>query len=180
MARIAMNVTLHARLVRVAEVPLRRLAGAAKGTAHLGVLEGDMVTYLARHSVDPSFKFSQIGTQFEAYCTGIGKILLAGMHEQERDVFLANGPFVPITADTLTDPEMLRRDIEISARRGYAVDQAEMFEGVHCVAVPIKRNGDTIAAISLSRKGAPPSEVRRKRDLSRLLACADSISIALG
>ncbi len=170
----------RARLIRIAQVPLRRLAQGTGATAHLGVLEGEMVTYLARESADPNFSASQIGAQFEPYCTGIGKILLAGLPSEAREAFFASGPFVPLTANTLTDPLLLRAEVEKSAGQGYAIDEAEMFENVRCIAAPIQREGRTIAAVSLSRLGGPVPSSRRARDLARLTVCVDDISKVLG
>lgn len=177
--KIAGQVTLSARLKAAAKAPLRRLARATGATAHLGILEGDMVTYLAKESHDPQFQETKAGTQLEAYCTGIGKMLLAALPEKARDDFLANGPFVPITANTLTDPEQLLADIQQCAIRDYAIDDAEMFEDIRCIAVPVRRDDIVIAAVSLSRKQSHVTQELRQRDLLRLKGCADEIAVIL-
>jgi IclR family acetate operon transcriptional repressor len=177
---LAGAVALPARLRAAAQTPLRRLARATGATAHLGILEGDMVTYLARESADPDFDATRVGTQLEAYCTGIGKVLLASLAEGELSEFLAGGPFVPITQNTTTDPEELQAQIREAAQRGFATDDGEMFDNVRCIAVPVHRGGRIVAAASLSRLAASFSAPRLQRDLSRLKACADDIATALG
>lgn len=177
---IADQVSANARLGAAAKAPLRRLARATRATAHLGVLEGDMVTYLAKESGDPQFQETKAGTQLEAYCTGIGKMLLAALPEKDRRDFLGNGPFVPITIHTHTDPKLLLAELQDSAGRDFALDEGEMFEDVRCIAVPVRRNGSVVAAVSLSRKQGTMSEAQRQRDLVRLRACAKEIVEALG
>lgn len=177
--KIADRVTLSARLKAVAKTPLRRLARATGATAHLGILEGDMVSYLAKESHDPQFQETKAGTQLEAYCTGIGKMLLAALPEKARDDFLGNGPFVPITANTLTDPIRLLADIQLCASRDYAIDNGEMFEDIRCIAIPVRRDGVVVAAVSLSRKQSIVTEEQRRRDLIRLKMCADKIAATL-
>lgn len=178
--KVAGQVTLSARLKAAAKAPLRRLARATGATAHLGILEGDMVTYLVKESRDPEFQETKAGTQLEAYCTGIGKMLLAALPTKTRDDFLANGPFVPITANTLTEPALLLADIQQCASRDYAIDDGEMFEDIRCIAVPVRRDGVVIAAVSLSRKQLHVSPELRQRDLLRMKACAEDISSILG
>lgn len=138
---------------------LRRLAKAEKRTAHLGILEADMVTYLVKEAGGPASVFTREMIQFEAYCTGIGKVLLAGLEPQLRERYLAGGPFVRLTPTTITDPAELRRHLAEIAARGYAIDDAEMADGLHCVAVPVRdANRRVIAAISLSSVGDADDE----------------------
>lgn len=169
-------VTLEARMVAAARAPLRRLARSTGAAAHLGVLEGEMVTYLAKQGSTAEFGGTKVGTQLEAYCTGIGKMLLACLPDAERDHFLRSGSFIPITASTITDPEILREQLIEAERLGYARDEAEMFEGLRCTAVAVMRRGVPIGAISLSRQGATADARRIESDVNHLRTCASEIS----
>ena len=145
-------------LIQAARPLLRRLARDQKRTAHLGILEADMVTYLVKEAGGGARLFTKELMQLEAYCTGIGKVLLAGLDTPARERYLAGGPFVRLTETTITDPEALRHSLAEIAQRGHAVDDAEMAEGLHCLAVPLHDAQDRVfAAISLTGDTAPAS-----------------------
>lgn len=163
-------------LIGAARPLLRRLARQEKRTAHLGILEAEMVTYLVKEAGGPGKVFTREMMQLEAYCTGIGKVLLAGLDRTAQDRYLAGGPFPRLTESTLTEPADLRAAIDAIAARGYAVDDAEMAEGLHCIAVPLHDpRGRTFAAISLTGRAGP-----EERGLPpALLACARAIEARL-
>jgi IclR family acetate operon transcriptional repressor len=131
---------------------LAGLARRAKGTAHFGILYQDMVTYLVKASGGHGDLFTAEGKQLEAYCSGIGKALLASLSDVERDQYLNDGPFTALTERTITDPLLLRRELVMTQNRGFAIDDGEVADGVCCVAVPVKwPDGTARAAISLTR-----------------------------
>src|SRR3546814_8487165 len=79
---------------------------------HLGVLEDGMMTYLIKEGDAQDHTLSRQGMQLEAYCTGLGKALLAHMPETERNDYLSSGTFVPLTPNTLTTPEALSAEFD--------------------------------------------------------------------
>lgn len=147
---LAARVSPHARLIETARPILRRIAQAERGTAYLGVFEGEMVTYLVKEGVQTSFTREQM--QLEAYCTGIGKVLLAQLTESRLEAYLA-APLVPLTPQTISDPAKLRAELADTRARGYAIDDREMAEDLGCVAVPLPNLRGSDYAISLS--GSP-------------------------
>ncbi len=163
-------------LIQVARPPLRRLAIALKSTVHLGVWDSDMVTYLIKEVGRKDDLFTVEGGQLEAYCSAIGKVLLSSLDIGQQHSYLAAGPFVSLTPNTITDPAQLDAVIASVQTTGYALDRREVSEDLQCVAVPVHRNGTVIAAISLSQTGpgtgleAPPAA---------LLDCARQISARL-
>ncbi len=164
----------RAVLIQACRPLLRRLAKAQRRTAHLGVLEADMVTYLVKEHGGGTPVFTREMMQLEAYCTGIGKVLLAGLDTAAQDRYLAGGPFPRLTAKTLTDPAALRHSLGDIARQGHALDDAEMADNVHCVAVPVRDGrGRVIAAISLSTSGGEVDEANAA--LAPLKACAAAL-----
>ncbi|RJF94786.1 IclR family transcriptional regulator [Oleomonas cavernae] len=168
----------RAVLIQASRPLLRRVARAQKSTAHLGILEADMVTYLVKEHGGGPGVFTRELMQLEAYCTGIGKVLLAGLDTAARERYLAAGPFVPLTGTTLTEPGDLRRSLAAVEGQGYAIDDAEMAENVHCVAVPVHDGqGRVIAAISLSSADlqAPGTDVL----IPALRGCAAAIEAKL-
>jgi len=152
--RLGTAVDPLATLVRAARPMLLQLARSAKGTAHLGVLENDMVTYLVKAGAAGDQLFTQEGKQLEAYCSGIGKVLLAYLSDTERERYLADGPFTALTRKTITDPDLLRSELAATRARGFAIDDEEIAPSLQCVAVPLlMADGAACAAISVTKVG---------------------------
>jgi len=165
------------QLARLARPLLRQLARNCAATAHLGIMEDGMVTYLVKESA-PSAPpiLTRENAQLEAYCSGIGKVLLAWLPQAEQEAYLANGPFVALTAHTITSPGALRSCLDEARANGFARDEGEVSEDIYCLAVPVLRgDGPALAGISLSRT---PACRRRQSDevrLEQLRRCACAI-----
>jgi len=158
------------QLVVAAAAPvLHRLAARVKSVVQLGTLDSDMVTYRLKTGEGAGDLFTKVGLQLEAYCTGIGKVLLAHLPKDEREAYLATGPFPALTANTITDPTLLRLELEDIARRGFAIDGEEIALGLSCLAIPIRAPDQSVpAAISVSRL-ASAAAVRKDQTLRNLL-----------
>ena len=141
-------------ILSVAAVPaLRKLVRLTGFTAHVGVLNEDfMVDYVAKEGPARGFKVrTRLGSQLEAYCTGLGKVLLAGVPEQTLDAYLHDGPFVALTDQTIVDPQALRAEFERVRLEGAAFDDREFHDELRCVAVPVRdARGSVVAAMSLA------------------------------
>ncbi|MBC7341497.1 MAG: IclR family transcriptional regulator [Clostridia bacterium] len=93
---------------------------------------------------------SMHGGRAPAYCTSTGKMLLTGQPAEELERIIQRG-LRRITANTITDPEKLREEIEAIRRRGYSIDDQELEEGLRSVAGPIyNAQGVMVAAMSLA------------------------------
>lgn len=141
------------QIVAEAAAPvLHRLARSLRCVVQLGTLENDMVTYRIKTGHGAGDLFTRIGLQLEAYCTGIGKVLLANLPEGDRESYLSAGPFPAITRNTITDPDALRVELEQVRAQGYACDNEEIAEGLVCFAAPIRiAENEVVAAISASK-----------------------------
>ncbi len=178
------GITVKGQMARLARPVLQELAAACGATAHLGVLEHDMVTYLVKESAPSAglaAGFTREDAQLEAYCSGIGKVLLAYLADEERDRYLENGPFVAMTARTITDPLTLRLVLKSVREKQYATDDGEIADDLYCLAMPVRdRFEDVTAAISLSFPRAGRSLYRDQDALTRLRAAAAEISEKFG
>ena len=161
---------------------LHRLAAKVGSIVQLGTLENDMVTYRLKTGRGAQDLFTRTGLQLEAYCSGIGKVLLANLPDAAREAYLSAGPFVALTPHTMTDPVVLEQALHDVRTQGYARDDGEMAEDLMCVAVPIRTpDGRVPAAISVSRltgrgRSLPPETI-----LPLLLAAAYEIeALAFG
>jgi DNA-binding IclR family transcriptional regulator len=153
----------HERLLRDAAFTiLEDLAIELDLIVHMGVLEDGMVTYVAKAGANERFRVhTRVGTQLEAYCSGLGKVLLAALPQYELEAFIFEGDLVPLTANTITDPDAFRAEIERVRDRGWAIDNCEIDANLRCVAVPIRDTGGrTVAAISSSDAAELMTEAR--------------------
>lgn len=147
------TVTLRPALVALSRPVLKVLAREVAGFAHLGILEQGMVTYLVKAGRGSNNIFTEEGTQLEAYCSGIGKVLLAALPSAEQDQYLSDGPFVALTSQTITAPDALAQELSRVRLHGFARDSQEVALGLHCLAIAIHDPlGMSIAALSVSRE----------------------------
>lgn len=153
-------------IANVAAPLLHELAGRVRSVVQLGTFENDMVTYRMKTGRGANALFTRIGMQLEAYCSGIGKVLLANLPEAEREAYLASGPFVALTERTIVDPDRLREELDVVRVQGFAIDDEEIAPGLRCMAVPLYRSdGKALAAISVSQAALS----RRRLDDTSLL-----------
>lgn len=124
---------------------------ATRATVHLAVLDGTEVLYLNKlysHQRVPSP--SRIGGRAPAYCTSLGKVMLAF----DRDAMQAQliEPMRPFTPYTVTSPEVLHSQLQEIRRTGIATERNESHMGLACIAMPILgTDGRAVAAMSVSR-----------------------------
>ena len=145
--RLASSYLSTLDLTVVARAYLRPLAERTGQTANLGVLDGDQVLRLCVVEPDRPLRFTTaLGSRAHAYCTALGKALLADL----PDAALPAEPFPAFTARTITSVDDLHRDLRRTARRGYALDEGEHSFGLRCVAVPVRVDGRCLAALSVS------------------------------
>ena len=178
------GITPAGHLAKLSRPSLQELADLCGATAHLGMLENDMVTYLVKvigKGVDADAVFTRENAQLEAYCSGIGKVLLAALTETSCEQYLSAGPFVPLTDRTITDSDALRNCIASVRQDGFAQDDGEVADDLFCLAVPLRRSdGEVQAAISISfQRGTRPTR-DIALDLENLRLHAAELSKKLG
>jgi len=158
---------------------MRDLTAKLNLTSHLGALEDGMVTYVAKVSTPDGFPpYTRVGSKLEAYCSGLGKVLLATLPPDQLENFILDGDLVALTPYTITDRALLRAELQKIRAQGYAVDDQEYQANARCVAVPI-HDGDerVVAALSVTGEAqrVPLAELEKiRRELtaaSRAITC---------
>jgi len=114
----------------------------------LGILDHGEVVYLDRIVLSGFDLPTRIGGRQPAYCTALGKAMLAFEDERNQDSAMAT--MTARTKFTIVDPRALRAEFESVVRTGVAYDREEAFYGVQCVASPIRSGGRAIGAISVT------------------------------
>jgi IclR family transcriptional regulator, KDG regulon repressor len=166
----------------VAQPHLRQIAREHRVNAHLAVLYESSVMYLHREEGYPSVIIREVvGQRVPAYCTALGKVLLASLPEEARDAYLQTSQLTALTPFTIVDPMRLRGELQAVADQGYAVDNEEFHEGSLCVAAPVRDyRGSVIAAASLSVTKSLAAGGQLQRLVSVISDCAASISHEFG
>ena len=117
---------------------MRELRDAVRETVLLGVLNGDEVVCLEQVLSLHAFKFSvDPGLRAPLYSSAPGKALWAFQSEAQREALLARIPLLPLTANTITSPEAMAKELARVRELGYATDREEGLAGCHCVAAPV-------------------------------------------
>lgn len=152
-------------------------------TVHLAILEGTQVIYLEKlNGLHPiGVMSSHVGGNAPAYCTGIGKVLLAYLSEEEVCSRFRGVKLEQFTSTTITKLSVLQCELRNIREKGYAIDNEEHEPDVMCCAVPIRGHSGVIAGVSIA---GPDQRMRRQfkqgRLLKSLLAAGNSISRRMG
>src|SRR6476661_2505338 len=111
------------------------LRDATRETTQIAILDHWQVVYLERMlSPQPvGFMRSRAGAILPAYCTGLGKTLLAFRPEAEVETWASRQKFVALTPRTITSAKRLLRELREIRERGYGLDLEEREHGVCCV-----------------------------------------------
>src|SRR5437762_6190413 len=151
------NAYLHEFSVReVGRAAMRELSRRTGLTTQMAVLDHTDIVYIERQDagrrVSEPHVISDIGSRLPAYCTSLGKAMLAFLPDDEIDhLYGTPGVLVSRTKNTITAVARLKTELSTIRRRGYAVDLEETTEGVVCVGSPILGgDGRPEAAISVS------------------------------
>ena len=141
---------------KVANPYLEQIAIATNETVNLAVLDGIEVIYIDRiESLEPLRIGLEVGTRFPAYCTGLGRTLLASCDPVKMQSLLLQienkGQMIQHTKQTLTDLEALEKQLQIIRKQGYCFDDEEYIPGIRCLSAPIfNYTGKVVAAISIA------------------------------
>ncbi|NUT45787.1 MAG: IclR family transcriptional regulator [Saccharothrix sp.] len=137
---------------RSAENALRDLNARTGYTVHLASYEDGEVIYIDKYdSTHPMRMYSRIGRRAPLHCTAVAKVLLADLPEPRRREVAHSLDYAPLTANTITTPDAYLAELDRVRAAGYAVDNAEHEDFIHCVAAPVRgARGEVVAAVSMS------------------------------
>ena len=139
-------------LAPVARPYLDVLSAETAETIHLAQMDQGQVLYVdKRNAARPVEMFAQAGKVGPAYCTGVGKAMLAYLSDDELQAAIDRQSFHRFTSSTYDTPAKLRAELRLIRERGYAFDREEHEPGIICIAVPIlTRAGRVIGALSVT------------------------------
>ncbi len=166
----------------LAEPVMEQLVAEVKESSSAAVLDGTDIVYVMRVPTHKIMKNSLgVGSRLPAYCTSLGRVLLAALPPDELERRLAATPLEARTRHTITDPDTLRARIAQAGRQGWCLVNQELEEGLISLSAPlVDRAGRTVAAINISGQ-ANRSSARSMQDtmLPALRQAALAISAML-
>ncbi|HEY2929799.1 IclR family transcriptional regulator domain-containing protein [Piscinibacter sp.] len=150
--RLGQSYMHSARLPRIVQPELHKLAFALKEASAASVLDGADVICIAATSAGRLVSATlQPGTRVPAYCTANGRVLLAALPQNEIDDWIARQTLAPLTPNTITHGERLRIEIARTRAQGYAAVDQELELGLRTISVPLRNyRGDVLAAMNVS------------------------------
>ncbi len=182
MLTLSHTYTASNTLSSAAQPILERMSAALRESFSVATLDGEDIVYIARTTVSRVMAVDlHIGSRLPAYCTSMGRVLLAYLPADQLESYLSRVILTPHTTRTVTSIEKLRLLLRNIRRSGYAVCDQEFEVGLRSLAVPVhSSSGRVVATINLSGS-APRMSVldMQTRYLPHLRNAANELSVFL-
>ena len=124
-----------------------RIARSVGESCTAAVLEGDEVVMVARALPAQLIPAGVgVGYRLPAYCSALGRVLLADLAEAELTAYLARTALLAVTPHTLTEPGAVRAAVAAARQQGFCFVDQEAEHGFRSVAVPLRKFDGTLAA----------------------------------
>jgi len=161
---------------------LERVVSETGETAHICILNGDRMLSIVNVESPHTLRTpSTVGQRTPLHCTSVGKTLLAFLPEDEADELITNCELTRYTDRTLTTRMKLKAELKLIRRRGYAMDNGEIEEGLRCLAAPVwDYSGKVIAALSIAGPAFRLTEARIPAVSQVVIDAAKRLSEELG
>ena len=152
MLTLSHTYTTSNTLSTAAQPILERMSAALRESFSVATLDGEDIVYIARTQVNRVMAVDlHIGSRLPAYCTSMGRILLAYLPAEQLEQYLAKAVLTPHTTRTITSVEKLRLTLRNVRRNGYALVDQEYEVGLRSLAVPVfASSGRVVATLNLS------------------------------
>jgi len=157
---------------------LDKLRAELHESCSLCVLQDDQVYYVARAEISRIMSVAlRVGSRLPAYCTSMGRILMAGLRRSEQETYLSRTELAALTARTEVNQSALLERFSKAAADGYAIVDQELEIGLRSVAVPVMAGTEVVAAINIgTQAGRVTMAELRTRYLPALRRTAQAIS----
>jgi IclR family KDG regulon transcriptional repressor len=139
-------------LRRHAKPYLDRLQRESGETVFFCLLDDGQVFYIEKIESQQSVRTGcTVGSRAPAYCTAVGKAMLAELTDAEVNLIVRRWGLKPITPNTITTNSALKTELKAIRCRGYAIDNEEKEPGLRCVSAAVRGDsGKLLAALSVS------------------------------
>ncbi len=131
---------------------MQELSGTFNETVNLGYWDRNEILHLDKIDSSEVLRIdASLWSKAPAYCTALGKAILAHLSKEELNDYLAHTRLIPHGPNTIVLKQKLRKELEKTLERGYSVDNEELAHGLRCVAAPVfDHTGRVRYALSIS------------------------------
>jgi len=180
---LGLSVMRNLDLRKVASPYLEAASKEIGETVNLAILDGTEIVYVERIKTQQILNINlQVGSRLHAYCTSMGKAMLAFLPESRLKEILEKADMVALTPYTITRKEDLKKELQKVRARGFAMNNEELSIGLRSVAAPVRNfTGEVIAAVNIAVPSIRVSLRRLETDLAKkVIETANKISYTLG
>jgi IclR family pca regulon transcriptional regulator len=153
---------------------LERISEETGESSSAAILDGDDIVYIARSATRRIMSIGLgVGSRLPAYCTSLGRAILAYQPEKEIEAYLQRVRLEPRTPKTVTSKAELRTILEATRAQGYALVNEELEFGLRSISVPlIQKNGQVLIALNVSAQAGRISAAEMEKQLLPSLRAA--------
>jgi IclR family transcriptional regulator, pca regulon regulatory protein len=169
-------------LATAAQPVLGRLSNELHESSSISTLDRSEIIYVARSNVTRIMSIDLgVGSRLPAFCTSMGRVLLASLPAQDLYNYLSQTELKRLTERTVTSVEKLKQLLRLVSRNGYAIVDQELELGLRSMAVPIQNPaGKIVAALNVGAHAQRVSiQEMQGKFLPRLRAAAQELSMLL-
>jgi IclR family pca regulon transcriptional regulator len=169
-------------LAAAAQPVLERVSHELHESCSISTIDRTEIIYVARASVTRIMSIDLgVGSRLPAFCTSMGRVLLASLPTEELESYLSDTPLKRFTDRTIISPDKLRQVLRLVSRNGYAIVDQELELGLRSMAVPIQNpDGKIVAALNVGAHAQRVStQDMHTRFLPRLRSAAQELSMLL-
>lgn len=161
---------------------LNQISRTLNESCSLAVLDEGDVLYVSRSATSRVMSVAlNTGSRLPAYCTSLGRAILAFLPPEALEAYLSRVELKPHTERTVTSVERLRDVLASVRENGYALVEEELEVGLRSIAVPVRgASGEVVAALNIGAQAARvSSEQMRKEFLPVLLRGAQELAVLM-
>ncbi|RDW19814.1 IclR family transcriptional regulator [Oceanobacillus chungangensis] len=146
-----------------------QLAKKLQMSTYIGKVDGtDLVMTQVLHSPFQESADEEIGNRSKLHQSALGKVILANLDEESLESILDKLSLERATKNTFQDSQLFRYHLKAIGQEGYAFDDEERIVGIRCLAVPVFRNQEVVAALAIAAPAVQISRGNIKQIISKL------------
>ena len=169
-------------LATAAQPVLEHISHLLHESCSIATLDGIEIVYIARANVTRIMSIDLgVGSRLPAFCTSMGRAILANLPPEELESVLARVEFKRYTERTITNPAKLTQALRQIRRDGYSIIDQELEHGLRSMAVPIQNpSGKVVAALNIGAHAQRVSiQEMQTKFLPHLRAAAQELCLLL-
>lgn len=179
---LSTKITKRLDIVNIVKPYLRELGLLFNETVNLGYWNGREIIHIDKFESKEILRIdSPLGSAAPAYCTGLGKAILAFLPEDEVNKYLSETKLVQHGPNTLTSKKMLKKELEKIRQTGFSIDSEELAAMLFCVAAPILDHTERVRyAVSISGPTSRMTQEKIEKIKNKLQEVIRKISSQIG